>query len=154
MINARSETIFEKRSFSQAAKHQRCVVPATGFYEWRETPAGKMPTLFTPTNAPIFRFAGLWSSWTDSTGELFYTTTILTTQANSVMAPFHHRMPILLDHEACNAWLEPRLTEPNRLKPLLRMPDVNSTHLRPVSNRVNNVRNDDPKCWDNATSCQ
>ena len=59
MINARSESVFEKRSFSHPARHQRCVIPASGFYEWRETPAGKMPTLFRPTDAPVFRLAGL-----------------------------------------------------------------------------------------------
>ena len=154
MINARSETIFEKRSFAHAAQHQRCVVPASGFYEWRETPAGKMPTLFTPTSGPIFRFAGLWSSWTDPQGELIYTATILTTQANSVMAPFHHRMPIFLDDEATHKWLDPRNTDPEQLKPILKTPEEDSTRLRAVSKRVNNVRNDDPKCWDNATSPQ
>lgn len=154
MINARSETVFEKRSFSHAARHQRCVIPASGFYEWRETPAGKMPTLFMPKESPVFCFAGLWSSWADAEGSLVYTTTILTTAANRIMAPFHHRMPVLLDPRMADTWLDPEVTEPASLTPLLRTAPPDGIQLRPVSKRVNNVRNDDPTCWENATSSQ
>ena len=152
MINARSETVFEKRSFAHAARHQRCVIPATGFYEWRDTPAGKMPTLFTPTDGLAFRFAGLWSAWADDNGEVTYTTTILTTSANPVMEPFHHRMPVFLTKADCDVWLNPDLTSPKRLQPVLRTAPPESVNLRPVSKRVNNVRNDDSQCWENATS--
>jgi len=152
MINARSETVFEKRSFAHAARHQRCVIPACGFYEWRDTPAGKMPTLFTPTDGPAFRFAGLWSAWADDDGTVVYTTTILTTEANPVMAPFHHRMPVFLTAEGSDMWLNPEISSPNALRPLLRTAPPESVQLRPVSKRVNNVRNDDTLCWENATS--
>jgi putative SOS response-associated peptidase YedK len=152
MINARSETVFEKRSFSHAARHQRCVIPATGFYEWRDTPAGKMPTLFTPATGAVFRFAGLWSSWADDDGAVFYTTTILTTEANQTMAPFHHRMPVFLTTDGSNTWLDPTLSDPEQLQPLLTTAPPESIKLRAVSKRVNNVRNDNPQCWENATS--
>ncbi len=148
MINARSESVFEKRSFSRPVRHQRCVIPSTGFYEWRETPSGKMPTLFRPTDASIFRFAGVWSTWAKADGEVVYTTTILTTEANSVMRPFHHRMPVILNSEAANTWLQEDETRPEVLAPLLIAAPPESIRLKPVSKRVNSVRHDDAQCWD------
>ena len=147
MINARSESVFEKRSFSQAVRHQRCVIPASGFYEWRDTPAGKMPTLFRPSAEPIFRFAGLWSAWAKDDGEVVYTTTILTTEANSVMQYFHHRMPVLLSSEDSDEWLNAEETRPIALNSLLKTAPSQSITLQPVSKRVNSVRNDDIRCW-------
>ena len=150
MINARAETVFEKRSFAHAARHQRCVVPASGFYEWRDTPAGRMPTLFTPREEGVLRFAGLWSSWADQEGSLTYTVTILTVAANRVMQPFHHRMPAMLNRRAANTWLNAKLHHPAELHPILQPAPPDALHLRPVSTRVNSVRNDGPKCWDSA----
>lgn len=147
MINARSETVFEKRSFAKAARHQRCVIPSSGFYEWQSTPDGKRPTLFTPTHGPIFRFAGLWSTWADDIGTVHYTATILTTQANGTMAPFHHRMPVLLPPEGTQAWLDPSVTEPAALQPwLISAPNDGIAH-RPLTPRINNGLHDDPECW-------
>ena len=150
MINARSETVFEKRSFAHAARHQRCVIPASGFYEWRDTPAGRMPTLFTPREDKVLSFAGLWSSWTDFEGSLVYSATILTVAANRVMAPFHHRMPVILSQTTRNTWLDPNISDTRELHAVLQTAPPDTLHLRPVSARVNNVRNDDPKCWDSA----
>ena len=147
LINARSETVFEKRSFSNLARTQRCVVPASGFYEWRDTPAGKMPTLFTPRSAPVFRFAGLWSAWADDAGALVYTCTILTTNANQTMAPFHHRMPVLLTENGAEIWLDRAKTAPDALRPLFLSAPNDAVRLRAVSKRINNVRHDDPDCW-------
>ena len=147
MINARSETVFEKRSFAHAARHQRCIIPASGFYEWRNTPAGKMPTLFLPAGDEVFRFAALWSTWADDHGEVFYTTTILTTEANIVLRPFHHRMPALLDKAGTEAWIEDSFETPGQLSHLLRTAPPEAIKLRAVSQRVNSVRNDDPDCW-------
>ena len=154
MINARSESVFEKRSFAHAARHQRCVIPASGFYEWRDTPTGKMPTLFTPASQSVFHFAGLWSSWTGHDGALVYSATILTTKANRIMAPFHHRMPVLLDPTSSDTWLDSSLNEPSHLKPILQTAAPDTLHLRAVTKRVNNVRNDDPSCWEPAGSSQ
>jgi len=147
LVNARAETVFKKRTFSKLARTQRCVVPASGFYEWRDTPTGKMPTLFTPCEDPIFRFAGLWSAWADDAGTLVYTCTILTTAANKTIAPFHHRMPVILTEDGTEAWLERATTEPDALRPLLCSATEDAIRLRPVSRRVNNVRHDDPDCW-------
>lgn len=154
LINARSETVFEKRSFSALARTQRCVIPASGFYEWRDTPAGKMPTLFTPSDAPVFRFAGLWSAWADDAGTLVFTCTILTTEANQTMTPFHHRMPVLLSEAGADIWLDCATKAPDALRPLFRSAPNNAIQLRPVSKRVNNVRHDDPSCWNPATNIE
>jgi putative SOS response-associated peptidase YedK len=148
MINARAETVFEKRTFSQPARQQRCIIPASGFYEWRETPAGKMPTLFRPADSSVFRFAGLWSAWAQDDGEVVYTTTILTTEANTVMRPFHHRMPVILSSEDSDRWLCSETQQPDQLLPLLRPAPPKAISLLPVSKRVNNVRHDDQRCWD------
>ena len=148
MINARSESVFEKRSFSHPVRHQRCVIPASGFYEWRETPGGKMPTLFRPTDALVFRFAGVWSTWAQADGEVVYTTTILTTEANPVMRPFHHRMPVILTPTGVDTWLQDSETRQEVLAPLLRTAPPESIMLKPVSKRVNSVRHDDALCWD------
>lgn len=147
MINARSETVFDKRSFAKPARHQRCVIPSSGFYEWQNTPDGKMPTLFTPKREPIFHFAGLWSAWADDHGLVHYTATILTTQANETMASFHHRMPVLLTPEGTQAWLDPSLTQPDALRPWLSSVPNDGIALRPLTPRINNTRHDDPECW-------
>jgi putative SOS response-associated peptidase YedK len=147
MINARAETIFDKRSFAKPARHQRCVIPSSGFYEWQSTPEGKRPTLFTPKIKPIFNFAGLWSAWADDNGFIHYTATILTTQANETMAPFHHRMPVILGSEGTQAWLDPSLTQPAELRPWLRSAPNNEIAHRTLNPRINHVGHDDPECW-------
>ena len=146
LINARAETIFEKRTFAQAARHSRCVIPASGFYEWQPSPTGKQPTLFTPQEAEIFRFAGLWSTWADTQGTVVYTATILTTTPNETMRPYHHRMPVILDAVGTEQWLDTHQTSAQQIQPLLvPAPDNAITHRR-VSQRVNSVHNDDPQC--------
>ena len=147
LINARSETVFTKPTFAALSRTQRCVIPSSGFYEWRQTPAGKLPTLFTPRKEPILRLAGLWSTWADDAGTLTYTFTILTTEANRVMSPFHHRMPVLLSAKGAAQWLKSSTTDPEALAPLLKPSAENALNLTPVSPRVNNVRNDDRQCW-------
>lgn len=152
MINARSESVFDKRSFSHPVRHQRCVIPASGFYEWRETPAGKMPTLFRPAQEPVFRFAGLWSTWAQDDGEVVYTTTILTTEANAVMRPFHHRMPVLLSQEDTATWLKADEVRREILEGALKTAPPEAVRLTPVNKRVNSVRHDDARCWDPPSS--
>lgn len=148
MINARSETVFEKRSFARLARTQRCVIPASGFYEWRDTPAGKLPTLFQPAEGGALRLAGLFSTWADDTGEITYTSTILTTEANRTMRPFHHRMPVLLDGDGANQWLDATLQDPSKLTHLFQSAPESALRLRALTTRVNRVVNDDPQCWD------
>ena len=154
LFNARSETVFTKKSFFEPARKRGCVVPASGFYEWRETPDGKTPILAQPTNTKVFLFAGLWSTWMELSGAILYTATILTTEANAKMAPFHHRMPVLLDPGAVSLWLDVTISNPTTLVPLLKTAPDSALRLRPVSRRVNNVRHNDRQCWENPISSQ
>ena len=113
-----------------------------------DTPASKMPTLFTPSDAPVFRFAGLWSAWADDAGTLVFTCTILTTEANQTMAPFHHRMPVLLSEAGADIWLDCATAPdaPGHCSAVHRTMRFSCAGFQ----RVNNVRHDDPSCWNPA----
>jgi len=106
LINARSETVREKPSFARAFLKRRCLVPADGFYEWRKEPRGTRPFLIRFRDRRTFAFAGLWERW-EGGEEPLETFTILTTRANSLVAPIHPRMPVIL--AAC---LEPLPDQP------------------------------------------
>src|SRR5262245_35107324 len=107
LINARSETVAEKPSFRDAFRKRRCLIPATGFYEWAKTAGGKQPYHFRLLDGRPFAFAGLWERW-DRGGEPVESCTILTTAANAVVRPVHERMPVILPAEAFAAWLDNR----------------------------------------------
>lgn len=111
MINARSETVHEKPSFRQAIKNRRCLLPASGFYEWARSGSLKTPHYITSQDGSPLTFAGIWEQWTPSSGEPVQSVTILTTRANDLMAPIHDRMPVLLPEEDHAIWLDGRLTK-------------------------------------------
>ena len=104
-INARAETIAEKPTFRDAFRKRRCLVPASGFYEWRRDGKTKTPYYFTSRKDPIV-FAGLWEQWTDG-AETIHSFTIITTEANGLMAPIHDRMPVILQRGDWWTWLDP-----------------------------------------------
>src|SRR4028119_1747843 len=108
MINARAETLTEKPSFREAFKSRRCIIPASGFYEWQKKGTGaKQPFYFYLKDKEVFGFAGLWEEWLDkATGELLETCTIITTTANEVLKPVHERMPVILKSESYDQWLD------------------------------------------------
>jgi putative SOS response-associated peptidase YedK len=108
LTNARSETAAEKPSFRAAFKQRRCIIPASGFYEWKREAKQKQPFYFYPREGELFSFAGLWERWHDPEGEEIETCTILTTSANELMQPIHDRMPVILDWSGENVWLDPR----------------------------------------------
>jgi putative SOS response-associated peptidase YedK len=113
MINARSETVQEKPSFRNAFNRRRCLILADGFYEWQRS-AGKGPSTpyyFYRSDRKPFAFAGLWEFWRSPEGEELRTCTILTSQANAVVAPVHERMPVILDRLEMETWLSPGTTE-------------------------------------------
>lgn len=119
LFNVRGETARSK--FRGAFDHQRCVVPARGFYEWKEPPPGiskKIPHLIHDRARPVFSMAGLWSAWREPTGQTIETCTVVTTMASAKIQPLHHRMPVILDDEAANLWLEPG-ADPADLEALL-----------------------------------
>jgi len=140
-INARAEGIAEKPTFRGAFRHGRCLIPASGFFEWMKVGKAKQPFYIHPTTGKLFAFAGLYSNWAGADGELA-TCTILTTTPNAVMAPIHDRMPVILPPESWSIWMDPNTPISGALQ-LLRPcpPDLMEAHA--VSSRVGNVQNDD-----------
>lgn len=158
--NARAETMADKPSFRQAVRRRRCIVPASGFYEWQAVAAGtggaRQPWYISPKDDPVFAFAGLFEAWrphADAEGkdmrgeseEWMLTCCIVTTAPNAIMAPIHDRMPVILKREDEDAWLDPKSAEPTLLS-LLAPYDPGKTALYRVDVRVNSVKNDDPQC--------
>jgi putative SOS response-associated peptidase YedK len=148
LTNARAETIAEKPAFRDAFARRRCLVPVDGFYEWHRPEQGpKQPYAFAhPANdageRPLLVLAGLWESWRDPAGEILRTITLVTTAANGVMAPIHHRMPVILAAEDWAVWLGDRPGRSLRDAAALLRPcaDDRLDHW-PVSPAVGNVRN-------------
>jgi len=147
MINARAETVFEKASFRHPIRHQRCIIPASGFYEWQKTASGKDPLLFTDPDREPLPLAGLWSTWNGPDHTEVHTTSILTTQANEDLLQIHNRMPVFLDWSAVDTWLDPTCTERNILAPLLGPAPNKRLQASRLSRYVNSVRNEGPECW-------
>jgi putative SOS response-associated peptidase YedK len=144
MINARAETLAQKRTFSKLLASQRCLVPASGFYEWQQTGSGKVPHYISLKDDSLLAFAGLYDRWKDDQGTEIYSYTIITTEPNELMASIHNRMPVILRRDDEAFWLNPDETEAERLLPLLRPYPAELMKETPVSRAVNNVRNDSP----------
>lgn len=144
MINARAETAAEKPAFRAALRQRRCIIPADGFYEWRQAPGGKQPLYFRVGAGAPFGLAGLWESWRSPGGEQIQSCTILTTRANDLVAPAHDRMPVILDPADYALWLDPEMRDPGPLDHLLAPFPAEAMDVYPVSKAVNRVANDSP----------
>ncbi len=144
MINARAETVAERPAYKRALERRRCLIPASGFYEWKQTEHGKVPYYIHLTDEPLFAFAGLYENWKAPDETWVRSYTIITTSANDLMAPLHNRMPVILDREDEDLWLDPDATEPERLLPLLRPYPARRMAAYPVSRAVNSPTNDSP----------
>ena len=103
-INAKAETISEKPFFRSTFLKSRCLIPANGFYEWQGTTGHKQPYYFKLKDSELLAFAGLWDRW-EQGGKTIESCTIITTEANIIMNPIHHRMPVILDPEKYDEWL-------------------------------------------------
>ncbi|MFN7961933.1 MAG: SOS response-associated peptidase [Thermoanaerobaculia bacterium] len=146
LINARAETAPEKPSFRSAFKRQRCLVLADGFYEWKKNPDGtKQPFYVRLKSGEPFAFAGLWEHW-DKEGEPVESCTLLTTEPNPLMAGIHDRMPVILDPACYELWLDPGVSDKDRLETLLAPYPADAMEARPVSRFVNSPANDSPRC--------
>jgi putative SOS response-associated peptidase YedK len=143
LINARAETASQKPSFRNAMRHHRCLVPASGFYEWRRTPEGKQPFWIRPAEGDVMGFAGLWETWSDPDGGDIDTGAILTIQSNRMMSAIHHRMPVILKREDFGTWLDVANVDRREAEKLLQPVEDDFLVATPVSNRVNKVVNDD-----------
>jgi putative SOS response-associated peptidase YedK len=146
MINARSETAATKPAFRDALKFRRCLIPADGFYEWQRTGKTRQPYCFEVNDGELFAFAGLWDRWKDASGGWLKTCSILTTAPNSVTSAVHDRMPVILDPDGYNLWLDPGMQNVAAISELLKPLDPLLMRCYPVSTRINHVVNDDEEC--------
>lgn len=145
MINARSETVADKRAFREPLRKRRCIVPADGFYEWSRGGASHGPHWIHPAGEGLLGFAGLWDRWKTQEGDVIESCTLLTTDANAVLRPIHDRMPVILARDCYAQWLDPRAPAAT-LMPLLAPCPEEWLARTPVGPRVNDVRYDDPLC--------
>ena len=141
MINARAETLAEKPSFKRLLHSKRCLVVTDGFYEWKQEGRGpKTPMYITLEDGQLFAFAGLWDDWKNPDGQVIRTCTIITTDANELIAPIHNRMPVILSRDARKIWLDSALKDEHIQLPLLAPYPSNKLEVRPVSRLVNDPR--------------
>ena len=145
LINARAEGVETKPSFRGPVRHRRCIIPASGFYEWRRQGAGKQPYFVRPAADEVFALAGIWDHWQGKQGEVLESAAILTTVANGLMQPIHDRMPVILEKEDVAGWLDPA-TELARVLTMLRPCPSERMVAYPVSSVVNSARYDGPEC--------
>lgn len=146
MINARSETAASKPAFSDALKFRRCLIPADGFYEWQRVGNAKQSYCFEVERGELFAFAGLWETWNDPNGKALETCSILTTTPNALTARIHDRMPVILDPQCYDLWLDPGTTDTTVISEFLKPFDARLMRCFPVSSRVNQPANDDSEC--------
>ena len=141
LINARLDSVASKPAFREAWQRRRCLIPASGFYEWTEPRGGrKRPHFIRPGAEPLLALAGLWERWRTESGEKLETCVIVTTDANAQLAPVHDRMPLLIPRDAHALWLDPRSSLDDVLK-LAERPPALEVHA--VGFGVNDPRNDD-----------
>lgn len=147
-INARAETVGTAPSYREPFRRQRCLIPADGFYEWQpqQGKRAKQPYFIARADGALLAMAGLWDRWADREGgQVIESCTILVTWANKKLEPIHNRMPVLLDPEQFDTWLDPENQDKEALKGLLQTYPGDPLQAVPVSGRVNNPRNDDPE---------
>src|SRR5260370_28374179 len=146
MINARAETASTKPAFRDALKSRRCLISADGFYEWMRMEKTKQPYCFEINNGELFAFAGLWDRWKDTGGNAEETCSILTTTANAVASVVHDRMPVILDPDSYDLWLDPGMKNVSAASDLLKPYDARLMRCFPVRIPINQVANHDPEC--------
>ena len=152
MINARSETVFEKPAFKAAVRERRCLIPATLFYEWKRAGGKRVPFGIRPSDEALFVFAGIWERWEGSEGPL-ETVAILTTSPNRVMSSIHDRMPVILNPDERARWLDhrpPGEGGPSEMELRSFLSPVADGRLlvHRVSSRVNDARHEDSGLMD------
>jgi putative SOS response-associated peptidase YedK len=146
LANARAEGIATKPSFREPFRRRRCVVPASGFYEWQTLGQKKYPWFFQLRDESPFVFAGLWEHWRGADRVVLETCSLITTTPNEVVSPLHDRMPVILRDTAIDTWLDPSIAVPARLEPLLVPLPGALMKSTPVSPRMNHVRHEGPDC--------
>ncbi|MEE8397288.1 MAG: SOS response-associated peptidase [bacterium] len=146
LINARAETVAQKPSFRAAIRARRCLVPASGYYEWRTEGEGKQPYHIRRADGAPLAFAGLWETWQNPEHGTVETCTIITTEAAGAPAEIHHRMPVMLNPADFDAWLDPEQTQAEPVIPLLQPKVTEGLEVYAVSRQVNRATFDEPAC--------
>ena len=141
LINARAETVAEKPSFRAAFKKRRCLIPATGFFEWQQTATGKQAFHIHYLDNTLFAFAGLWEYW-EQAGQTIYSCTIITRSANALMMPVHPRMPLIVKPDDYALWLD-QTTPFSYLQSILLSDAYANMQLTPMTPRVNSPTHND-----------
>jgi putative SOS response-associated peptidase YedK len=141
LVNARLDSVAEKPAYREAWQRRRCLIPASGFYEWSEPRGGrKRPYFIRPQDEPLLAIAGLWERWRRPTGEKLETCVIVTTDANAQLVDIHDRMPLLIPRDAQALWLDPKSGLQDVLKLTERQPALDA---HAVGFGVNDPKNDD-----------
>ncbi|MBI0003225.1 SOS response-associated peptidase [Bartonella sp. M0177] len=139
-FNIRSETVAVKKSFTNALRHHRVIIPATGFYEWKKQSRGRsQPYHAALDDHSIIGFAGLMETWSGSEGSQIDTAAILTTEAKSSLAEIHHRMPVIVRREDIDRWLDCRNFRPADVMDILKNTPAEQLQVFPVSDKINNA---------------
>ena len=147
LINARVETIESKPSFRSSIKRKRCLVPFSGWYEWKNENGKKQPYLIEPSDGGPGAFAGIWSTWHGPGGDFWLETMAIVTSATSgPMRPLNHRRPLVVPPDSYDAWLQPQDPLPRGFLNSFDWVGEAAFHWRSVTTRVNNVRIDDENC--------
>lgn len=149
-INARSETLMEKPSFRDALVARRCIIPASGFYEWEERGRIKQPWAFRRRDEQPFGLAGLWEQWRAPDGSTLESCAVITTAPNELMAPIHHRMPVMLRPDQFDVWLDHERSEPGDVAPLMQPAPADTMTAVKVGRYVSNVHHEGQKCLEPA----
>jgi putative SOS response-associated peptidase YedK len=144
-INARAESLMEKPMFRELLRNKRCLVPASGFFEWKHEDGRKVPFYIHVKDDPVFGFAGLYDVWHNPAGTTLQTYTIITTSPNELMAPIHNRMPVILKQNDEMRWLSRDILPADEIEQILSPYPAEGMEAYPVSERVNKTDGDDEK---------
>ncbi len=137
LINARAETIAEKPSYRDAYRYKRCLVPASGFYEWDRRKSPRQPYYFRPVDTPFMAMAGIWEHWMHPCGSEILSVSLITTAANKTVGKIHHRMPVIIDPSNWDQWLDTTNVKAEGLRELLLPCRESVLKSHPVAPRVN-----------------
>jgi putative SOS response-associated peptidase YedK len=151
-INARSETVFQTRLYRDLVLRQRCIVPLSGFFEWKEEGERKRPFKIYQPDEPIMSVAAIWDTWRAGTRDERHSFSILTTTANALMSAIHDRMPVILGRADEEQWLDPEVHEPETLGRLLKPCPSQWLAATEVSTLVNSAKNNTADVLLKATS--
>ena len=146
IINARAETIWEKPSFQKAFKNRRCLIPANGFYEWKEIDKQKQPFYCTLPSKEPFAFAGLWETWKGKDGTKIHACLIITAESSGSMSKIHNRIPVILTPDTHDEWLNPENHDVKQLNEILKDGCIREVETYPVAKLVNSLNNNSSKC--------